>query len=174
MANTTSSAVVGAMAGMPAHLLGDSLWARIGRGFLNFTKPVFEKLGGVGTHTAFTFAVFWTSYIAMYNFYTAVDKHNLWGLQKYKIHPGKMEPQELNDKVVDGMKSGFWKGAVRMAAAYGVFFSFGRQPVFSFPKSPLSLLGNLVIGYFIFDFGFYWCVLPDLGGGRGLTAPASS
>lgn len=39
---------------------------------------------------------------------------------------------------------------------YWVFFSHGRQPVNSFPKTPWELLYKMVVGYFVFDFGFYW------------------
>jgi hypothetical protein len=62
-------------------------------------------------------------YIPLYNFYRAIDKKNLMGLQKYKLHPDRMESQELNDRVTGGLAIGFWKGAVRTAMAYWVFFS---------------------------------------------------
>lgn len=63
-------------------------------------------------------------------------------------------PLHRSLQVVYGMQSGFWLGALRTAAAYTVFF-WGRQPIVSFPSSPSKLIYDMVVGYLLYDLGFY-------------------
>lgn len=112
----------------------EAAWDKLGARWLNFAVPLEGKIGGMLTHTLLTSAVFWSSwvrergagdytafelttdhtfdsrYLVFYNFYRAIDKQNLWGLRKYKIHPNRDENQELNDKVTGGLKKGWWLG----------------------------------------------------------------
>lgn len=50
----------------------------------------------------------------------------------------------------------FFFQVLRNMAAYGVFFSYGRQPVNSWPATPWAMFRTLLTAYIVFDFGFYW------------------
>ena len=170
---------------LPKHLAYDSAWAAVGRTWLGWIIPLnnfFASLIGstVGeclTFTLVSFICLWTlwvsrrllpgialtglrdftySYIPTYNFFRAIDKYNFLGLQKYKLHPGKFEPQDLNDRVVDGVRYGFWKGAVRTAVAYWLWFSHGRMAMVSFPTSFGKCVIDVLFGFVFNDFLFYF------------------
>lgn len=68
--------------------------------------------------------------------------------QKYKMHPAKFEPQELNDKVTYGLKHGSWKGAIRNAFFYYVFFWWSDGIRFTtFPTSPYKMVLDMAMAY---------------------------
>ncbi|KAI9002615.1 hypothetical protein DFJ74DRAFT_448138 [Hyaloraphidium curvatum] len=155
MANATvlSAAVPGAL---PPHLLADTWWAALGRRWLSYAVPIHDALGGCLTFTLYSFVFLWANWIPIYGFFRAVDKYNFLGLQRYKQHPGRYEPQTLNDKVVTGVRYGFWRGAIRNAVFYWVWFSHGRMDMRVWPKSPVKVALDVLFGFVLNDFLFYW------------------
>ncbi|KAJ3341697.1 Methylsterol monooxygenase 2-2 [Gonapodya sp. JEL0774] len=108
-----------------------AVWQTIGSYWVPFAEYLVGTIGGVGTHTLLSTVVFWSNYIPLYCFYRYLDHTGIF--KQYKLHQGKMEPQSLNDKVVDGMRKGWWRGPPRTALMYYIFF-YGRMNLTSFPS----------------------------------------
>lgn len=179
---------------LPSHLLGNTLWAFIGRSWFKLVVPIQAKLGDALTFTLLSYLTLWIWLVWAYLFevrepttpttYTATSRSITFSerststissgsrsashepslmagtdasaVKKYKLHPGKFEPQELNDKVVHGVLYGNWWGALRTYAAYWVWFSFNRMPILSFPKSPVKPILDVLFAFVANDFFFYF------------------
>ncbi|KXS19097.1 hypothetical protein M427DRAFT_468834 [Gonapodya prolifera JEL478] len=129
-----------------------AIWPTIGKLWVPFATSLNDKIGGVGSYTLLTTAVFWANYIPTYCFFRYLDHTGTF--KQYKLHPGKMEPQSLNDKVVEGMRKGWWRGPPRTALMYFIFFH-GRMNMTSFPKFTDMCL-NILMGQVLNDCLFYF------------------
>ncbi|KXS17075.1 hypothetical protein M427DRAFT_55083 [Gonapodya prolifera JEL478] len=143
-----STAVLG------AYIAIGSSWTSFATSFLDALTPLTgEAMAKCIVHTTSSTVVFHATFWPGFLLFRYIDRNDL--LPQYKLHPGKYEKPDLNDRVWDGLTSAQapFRGYARGMLAFFLFF-YGRQNITAVPTLG-KLLYNHAVAYVLNDIFFY-------------------